>query len=112
VLYIVGGLMILVFVLSLIGNNLASTATAPSSGAAGAVTFCQAMRDTDFEIVCEPNSSSRTIRLVMHADNSEARKICSGAVAEFRKYSNALAGWRINIHTLYSGDIAAATCRF
>lgn len=95
-------------------NSNAATVPKPaqSSGLSGANTFCKALKETDFEIVCEPNSSTRSIRLVMHADNSEAQKICNGAVAEFKKYTNSLAGWSINIHTLYSLDTVAATCRF
>lgn len=115
VLYTVGGVLLLLLIFSGTGNrapSIPTTAGSSGGGAVGASTFCQAIKDTDFEIVCQPNTSSRTIRLVMHADNSEAQKICEGAVAEYKKYSNSLAGWSLNIHTLYSGENVAATCHF
>lgn len=107
------GFVVLLIIFGVINeNDISDTASARSSPSAAALAFCSAIQNTEFEIRCEIGGANQTIKLLMHAENDEARKICTASVSEFRKHSNALRGWSLKIHTLYSSSTTAATCRF
>lgn len=76
-----------------------------------AFNLCNALESTGLVTKCKVSGWSSTIDVVIDANSSEARKMCSGIVTQMKQYTQNFKGqWKLKIFSPYSGKNAIAVC--
>ncbi len=92
------------------GNNSSPSRSFSSVAASDARKVCDALENTDIELICKVLPGDRKITLVIYTSAGEAAKMCSGIREQIKPYTKQLDMWQLTLYSPVDITTPSASC--